>query len=289
MLRSFFLLRHVDASQRSGSFTTQSAGTMAVAAGAGLLIMLLSSVAHAQSTLRALQMNLCNSGLAGCYAGGRAVDEAAGKITSLKPDIVTLNEICSGDVERLWNTMGSVWPGQVGDSSHGKTYAFHPAWNAGTNQSYKCANGQEFGNGIIWHSTDPTASVLAGRYAAQDSGSEKRTYVCVDIRPNGPFACTTHLSAASEPVALAQCRELMSLAVGTTGVGKVLVGGDFNLEYDTSDPENVQNCVPADHYRKGDGDVQHFIAQNSLAFVSRNTYWMWYTDHPAFLMVVNKP
>ena len=247
--------------------------------------------ALAQTQLRLLQMNLCNSGLAGCYEGGQAINEAYGKITSQRPDIVTLNEVCAADVARLWEAMQSVWPGQVGNASIGKTLVFAPARNGSTGQNYKCANGDEFGNGIIWHSTDATVIKIVGIYANQDTGNEKRSFGCVHIMPSGPYACVTHLSAASEPVAIAQCRELMNQVVAAAGQGatSAVVGGDFNLEYDTADPENVQNCVPAGYYRKGDGDVQHFIAQNSLAFVSRTTIGMSYTDHRAFLMIVNKP
>jgi len=256
----------------------------------GFAAISLSPAANAQTTLRVLQMNLCNSGLAGCYEGGRSINEAYNRITGQRPDIVTLNEICSRDVARLWEAMASVWPGQVGDATVGQTFAFVPAWNGTTNQSYKCANGDEFGNGIIWHSPDPTGLRMSGRYANQDSGAEKRSWQCVQILPGGPYACVTHLSAASEPVALAQCNELMSHVVTmTSGVLPAIVGGDFNLEYDTSDPENVQRCVPTRYYRKGDGDVQHFIAHDSLTFVSRTTLGMSYTDHPAFLMVVRKP
>jgi hypothetical protein len=256
-----------------------------------LLATLLPQSAFAQTNRRLLQMNLCNSGIAGCYEGGKSITEAYGKITSQRPDIVTLNEICAGDVSRLWEAMQSVWPGEVGNDSLGKTLLFAPAWNGGTGQSYKCANGDEYGNGLIWHSTNATVMATTGIYANQDSGSEKRSFGCVHIMPSGPYACVTHLSAASEPVALAQCKELMSHVIGAASQGALgaVVGGDFNLEYDTGDPENVQNCVPAGYYRKGDGDVQHFIAQNSLTFVSRTTLAMSYTDHRAFLMIVSSP
>jgi len=249
------------------------------------------TTAHAETTLRLLQMNLCNSGLAGCYQCGKATAEAYSKITAQRPDVVTLNEICSGDVQQLWLAMQAVWPGQVGDESRGKTLAFKPAFNASTGQNYKCANGQEFGNGILWHSNDPTGPKASGIYANQDTGAEKRSWQCVQIMPNGPYACTTHLSAASEPVALAQCRELMSFVAAGTGNGALpaVIGGDFNLEYDTSDPENVQLCVPSGYYRKGDGDVQHWIVSNKLTFVSRTSIGMSYTDHPAFLLIAKMP
>jgi hypothetical protein len=249
------------------------------------------SMSDAATQLRVLQMNLCNSGIAGCYEGGRAITEGYNRITGLRPDIVTLNEICSGDIQRLWEAMRVVWPGQVGDDAVGKTLAFAPAFNASTGQSYKCANGQEFGNGVIWHSSVPTAVRMSGIYTNQDSGNEKRSYQCVQILPNGPYACSTHLSAASEPVALAQCRELMSYVASATGGGALpaVIGADLNLEYDTSDPENAQNCVPGGYYRKGDGSVQHFIVRNTLTFVSRTSYGMSYTDHPAFLLVATMP
>jgi hypothetical protein len=46
-------------------------------------------------------MNLCLSGLAGCY--GRAaypavVDEAVARIPEADPDAVTLNEVCRGEL-----------------------------------------------------------------------------------------------------------------------------------------------------------------------------------------------
>jgi hypothetical protein len=74
-----------------------------------------------------------------------------------------------------------------------------------------------------------------GIYAHQDSGAEKRSFRCVHIMPSGPYACVTHLSAASEPVALAQCKELMSHIVASASQSAIagVVGGDFNLEYDT--------------------------------------------------------
>ena len=56
------------------------------------------------STFSLLQMNLCLSGLAGCYGGTQypaVVDEAIAKIRATEADAVTLNEACSGDVERI--------------------------------------------------------------------------------------------------------------------------------------------------------------------------------------------
>src|SRR5688572_29745632 len=48
-----------------------------------------------------LQMNLCLSGLAGCYgkaAYPAVVEEAADRIGEVRPDAATLNEVCRDDV-----------------------------------------------------------------------------------------------------------------------------------------------------------------------------------------------
>jgi hypothetical protein len=239
----------------------------------------------------ALQLNLCNSGLAGCYRGGNAVYEGGDLVFYLRPVVVTLNEICSDDIgEYLQPSLAEAWPGDW-------TYAaFMPAWNNSTNAPYKCADGNDFGNAVMGRI--PAASyqgveVWGGRYAAQDSSAEHRTFVCAYAKDNH-FGCATHLTQRSEPVALAQCRALMLDAVPhlksiSGSVGRTVVGGDFNLEYDTSDPENVQHCVPPGHTRKGDTDVQHVIFSNDVAFAGTRRYWMLYTDRVGFLVRLTMP
>src|SRR4051794_39285269 len=51
-------------------------------------------------SVRVLQMNLCDSGIARCYTG-RSVAEAAAVIRAERPDLVTLNEVCRNDVAVL--------------------------------------------------------------------------------------------------------------------------------------------------------------------------------------------
>src|SRR3954464_1628108 len=60
------------------------------------------STASAAYTL--MQMNLCLSGLAGCYgrvAYPAVLQEAATRIREAHPDAVTFNEACQGDVARI--------------------------------------------------------------------------------------------------------------------------------------------------------------------------------------------
>src|ERR1044071_6746003 len=60
-----------------------------------------------------LQMNLCNSGFAGCYDGGQSVPEAAAAIQGSAPDVVTLNEVCQSDVVQLSSTLAGVYSGST--------------------------------------------------------------------------------------------------------------------------------------------------------------------------------
>ena len=61
------------------------------------------------STYTLMQMNLCLSGLAGCYgkaAYPAVVEEAVARIGEAHPDAVTLNEVCRGDVARIARRTG---------------------------------------------------------------------------------------------------------------------------------------------------------------------------------------
>ena len=65
--------------------------------------------AAAGPTYTLMQMNLCLSGLAGCYAKvayPAVVDEAAARIREARPDAVTFSETCRGDVARLARQTG---------------------------------------------------------------------------------------------------------------------------------------------------------------------------------------
>ncbi|ANZ40338.1 hypothetical protein BBK82_34230 [Lentzea guizhouensis] len=261
------------------------------AAGLALLSTVTAPSAAAAERFWELQLNLCNSGIAGCYQQGRSVPEAADLIVQVRPDVVTLNEICAGDVpDRLAPALARAWPGD-------RIYqVFSPAIRRDTGTPVKCANGQDYGNAVLGRVSAAAyrgVKTWTGRYATQDSGNEQRSYACA-YAVGDHLSCTTHLSASSEPVALAQCRSLLFDVIPgirtAEGIsGKTVVGGDFNLEYDTADPENAQKCVPPGHVRKGDGSVQHVVFSNDLAFVSTTRYGLRYTDHDGFLVRLTKP
>src|SRR5947209_16675221 len=56
-----------------------------------------------------MQMNLCLSGIGGCYAKGdypAGVEDAVARIREAPPDAVTFNEACSGDVALIARRTG---------------------------------------------------------------------------------------------------------------------------------------------------------------------------------------
>ncbi|HEX8629527.1 MAG TPA: endonuclease/exonuclease/phosphatase family protein [Catenuloplanes sp.] len=239
-----------------------------------------------------LQLNLCNSGLASCYARynqGRSVGEAAGIITAQRPDVVTLNEVCRADVATaLYPVMARNFPGEH------TFWEFLPAAErAGDGRPYRCRNGDEYGIGVLGRvraaQGTVTTQVFSGRYPQQDTSSnEMRVWLCV-AAPGSFAACTTHLASTSGTIALQQCRRLMEVELpalrATIGTAvPVVVAGDLNLRYGGS--PNAQSCVPPGWYRKGDGNVQHFMATIDLGFSSSTKVNTRYTDHDGWQVVV---
>ncbi|TDV55232.1 endonuclease/exonuclease/phosphatase family protein [Actinophytocola oryzae] len=227
--------------------------------------------ASAATTVKILQLNICHSGVAGCYTGAEPVmAKAVSVIGSTKPQVLSVNEACSGDVTRLQAAMGA-------------SRAVFVAAQTRAGAAVTCTNGQQYGNILVVVSALAGTSPTTGRYSAQDTSNEMRVWACLPA--GGVSACTTHLSARTGSVALAQCKELLNRAAAMTG--PTVVSGDMNLRYQGS--PNVQDCNPSGFYRKGDGDLQHVFASTSLTFVSGTKIDMsGTTDHPGWLVTVTK-
>jgi hypothetical protein len=268
---------------QSGASAAQAGGATKLARGAELGVAGL----PARYPFWALQLNLCNSGFAGCYEDGTSIPEGQTVIRNTAPDVVTLNEICQADVVALHATLASVYTGGT------VVWAFKAAGNRATGGHYKCKNGQDYGIGVIAHipSSYEGYQISSGLYPTQDGGSnEQRAWLCLYATGNY-YACTTHLATVGS-VALSQCQHLMNTVIPSVrsagGAYKpTIMGGDLNLRYGGS--PNAQSCVPAGTYRKGDGSVQHFIATSDLAFVSTQKIGMSHTDHPGWFMKTTAP
>jgi hypothetical protein len=226
----------------------------------------------AATTVTVLQLNICHSGIAGCYTGDAVLARAVQVIGATRPKVLSVNEACAGDVGPLLAAMGPAATRFVA--------AEHPD---GT--PVACVNGQSFGNIVMVAAALAGGPGVRGRYAVQDT-IELRVWACL---PAGALAaCTTHLSSHSGSIAMSQCVELMSHAAGYAATAPVIVSGDLNLRHRGS--PNVQDCNRTGFYRKGDGDVQHVFATTNLTFVSGTRISMaGTTDHPAWLVTVTMP
>ncbi|MEH0934693.1 endonuclease/exonuclease/phosphatase family protein [Micromonospora psammae] len=233
--------------------------------------------------LRVLQMNLCNSGLAGCYTG-RSVPEAARVIRAEAPDLVTLNEVCRDDVSTLERTMADVHrDGTV-------VAAFEAVGDRRTGRALRCRNGQPFGVGLVVHIPAPYRghAVHGGLHPTQDlADPEERAWLCVDATV--VRACTTHLANTSPAVALAQCVHLLGTVVPALRLNAprqpTVLGGDLNLRHGGS--PDVRSCVPSGFLRVDDGAVQQVVATADVVVRSRRSIGMGgTTDHPSFLVTL---
>lgn len=231
--------------------------------------------------LRVLQMNLCNSGIASCYTG-RSVAEAANLIRAERPDIVTVNEICRGDVVTLRRTLS-------GTASRGVVVsAFRPALAQRSSKPFRCRNGEQYGVGLLARIRRPDRgdTILGGRYPAQDpADTEQRVWLCVHATAHF-FACTTHLSSTSSSVAIRQCRYLLDVAIPALRARSrndpVVLGADFNLRSSAS--STTPPCVPAGFVGTDDGNRQYIVVSDSFRVSSSRTIDMHdTTDHPGLL------
>ncbi|MEU4554702.1 hypothetical protein EV382_1592 [Micromonospora violae] len=231
--------------------------------------------------LRMLQMNLCNSGRAGCYTG-RAMARAVEVITVEAPDLVTFNEICADDLPALHGAFQGIHPGRR------VVAAFQAAGDRPSGDDTRCRNGQRFGIGLLTHVPTPTTphTVYAGTHPIQDlADPEERAWLCVDI-DGTLLACTTHLSATGYRVALTQCDHLLDTILPTisrtAGSRPTVLGGDLNLRAG-HDPD-VRSCTPPGHQRIGDDRLQHITATPDITLCCRALVPMHgATDHPGLL------
>lgn len=239
------------------------------------------TIAPGETTIRVLQMNLCNSGRASCYTG-RAVSTAAAVISHTRPHMVSLNEVCRDDMDVLERAMSAITHGAAVAS------AFMPAQDRHAKAPVRCQNGQEFGDGVL--ALRPSAargsSSSRGVYPIQDPGdAEERVWVCIDLGRQYS-GCTTHTASTNPAIALAQCRYLLSSTVPALrrhDGGEVILAGDLNLAVDGS--PNPQSCFPRGYQHADDGALQYVVASPGIAIQSHSVIDMGgATDHPGLLV-----
>ena len=220
-----------------------------------------------------LQMNLCLSGFAGCFGATEypaVVDEAVAQVREHAPDAVSLNEACSGDVER------------IGEAT-GYEVAFATVVYGGAPLPCRTPEGRGvFGNAVL--TRDAQVAVAGAPYASQ-LGAEERRWLCATTTED-LTACTTHLAVAGSPAASAnqeaQCHELADVMAAQGLRRPVLVAGDVNRRTDCAPPGAWTRTDAAAEQLPG---IHHVMGTlSSLAPLGAEVLPMTYTDHDALLV-----
>ena len=214
-----------------------------------------------------LQMNLCLSGMAGCYPRDRydqAIAAAVDAVRRTGADVVTLNEICRADVRRIARRIG---------------YHLRFARVIYAGERLPCIDpgGRGlFGNAIL---TRDRVVATAGRPFSNQAGPEERRWMCVTTRR--ATVCGAHLETRLDDpdrsTNRGQCAELGRVLTRYAERGRpVTFGGDMN---------RLGSCAPAGFWTRTDWagggipGLQHIYGSRSLTRPVARVVRADFTDH----------
>jgi endonuclease/exonuclease/phosphatase family metal-dependent hydrolase len=218
-----------------------------------------------------MQMNLCLSGIGGCYA---KVDYPAGvadvvaRIRATHPDALTLNEVCSGDVALI---------------ARQTRYHLHFSRVIYNDKPLPCVSPR--GRGLFGDTVLTKAPIERTETHAfkTQAGRERREWLCVTTRV-GVEVCTAHL-AAPEPDEMAanapQCAELRELLARHVHADPIIFGGDVNRR---------SSCAPlgfwvrTDRFAHQDPGSQQVYGTGGLRSPSARVLPASHTDHDVLLV-----
>jgi endonuclease/exonuclease/phosphatase family metal-dependent hydrolase len=222
------------------------------------------------STFTLLQMNLCLSGQAGCYgkvAYPAGVEEAVARIREARPDAVTFNETCHGDVTRIARRTGYHLRFARVIASGGPLPCIRPGGRG------------RFGNAVLTKAAIENAD--SDDFQGQ-AGMEWRRWLCVaraDVD-----VCTAHLATRSTVEVAgndAQCAELATLLARRAAARTVIFGGDVNRRHP---------CAPAGAWTRTDrsaaqaAGLQHVYGSGALRSPAAQVLPATHTDHDLLLV-----
>jgi endonuclease/exonuclease/phosphatase family metal-dependent hydrolase len=174
---------------------------------------------RAGSAYTLIQMNLCLSGLAGCYgkvAYPAVLNEAVARIRQTRPDAVTFNEACGGDVAQIARRTG---------------YHVRFAREIYFGKPLACV--QPGGRGLFGDAVLTRVPIESGasRPFKVQADPEHRQWLCVTTTRARVEVCTAHLATrdavevrANDP----QCAALRALLARRASAHPVIFGGDLN-------------------------------------------------------------
>jgi endonuclease/exonuclease/phosphatase family metal-dependent hydrolase len=218
-----------------------------------------------------MQMNLCLSGLAGCYgktAYPAVVEEATARIRQARPDAVTINEACQGDVALIARRTG-----------YHARFSKVP-YRGELLQCVRPGGRGLFGDAVLTKAPIERTSNQA--FKAQ-AGLERRQWLCVTTARDVDV-CTAHLNtrAANEVAGNeAQCEELKVILARHAAARPMVFGGDVNRR---------RSCAPrgawtrTDHAARQAPGIQHVYGSRTLRSPQGEVLPAGHTDHD-FLLV----
>lgn len=223
-----------------------------------------------------LQMNLCLSGMAGCYprtAYPSIVDEAVAQVIDDDADAVTLNEVCSGDVAQMARRTG-----------------YHMRFTAVLYRGAALPCIKPAGRGVFGLAVLTKAHIRTSHNQAfvVNAGLEERRFICATTA-RALTVCSAHLStrgSAEERRANdAECHELHGVLARYDAAGTTVFGGDVNRQ---------EPCAPATMWTREDTagtqvpGIQHIYGSTSLADPPARVSPATHTDHD-FLVSAGEP
>jgi endonuclease/exonuclease/phosphatase family metal-dependent hydrolase len=218
-----------------------------------------------------MQMNLCLSGLAGCYgktAYPAVVEEAMARIREAHPDAVTFNEACRSDVARIARRTG-----------------YHLRFSRVIYRGERLRCVRPGGRGLFGDAvlTEGAIESTDSQDFEAQAGIERRRWMCVTTRVEVDV-CTAHLNTRSTVEVAgndAQCVELATLLARRAAARTVTFGGDVNRRH---------SCAPAGLWTRTDSSadqapgLQHVYGSGALRSPSAQVVPATHTDHDVVLV-----
>jgi endonuclease/exonuclease/phosphatase family metal-dependent hydrolase len=223
------------------------------------------------STYTLLQMNLCLSGLAGCYgkaAYPAVVEEAVARIREAAPDAVTFNEACRSDIAGIARRTG-----------------YHLRFSRVIYRGERLSCVRPGGRGLFGDAVLTEAAIESTDsqdFEAQ-AGIERRRWLCVTTRVDVDV-CTAHLNTRTTIEVAgndAQCVELAARLARRAAARTVIFGGDVNRRH---------SCAPAGLWTRTDRSaeqapgLQHVYGSGALRSPSAELVPATHTDHDVLLV-----
>jgi endonuclease/exonuclease/phosphatase family metal-dependent hydrolase len=222
-------------------------------------------------TFTVIQMNLCLSGLAGCYgkaAYPAVVEEAVARIREKQPDAVTVNEGCRSDVALIARRTG-----------------YHARFSRVIygGEPLRCV--RPGGRGLFGDAVLTQAAIDSTDnhdFEAQ-AGPERRRWLCVTTRADVDV-CTAHLNTRRKIEVAgndAQCAELAALLARRARARPVAFGGDVNRR-DSCAPEGI--WARTDRSADQAPGLQHVYGSGALRAPSAEVVPAKHSDHDILLV-----